>query len=47
MRQLLLYKSIKILLIEFSLLLLNSNNIYFIDAMREKKNEQTFQALCY
>lgn len=42
-----LYKSVKILLIEFSFLLLNSNNIYFIDAMREKKKEQTFQALCY
>lgn len=47
MRQLLLYNSVKILLIEFSFLLLYSNNIYFIDAMHEKKKEQTFQALCY
>lgn len=47
MRQLLLYNSIKILLIEFPFLLLNSNNIYFIDAMCEKKKkEQTFQDLC-
>lgn len=40
-----LYESVKILLIEFSFLLLNSNNIYFIDTSQKKK-EQTFQALC-
>lgn len=32
-----LHQSVKILLIEFSLLMLNSSSIYFIDAMHESK----------
>jgi len=33
-----LYKSVKILLIEVSFLILISSNIYFIDAMHESKD---------